>query len=229
MVFTTLPKIENFKENDRPLVPLPFVSLQNITWQTYQSLKSDLGEHRSVKLTYDRGTLEIKMPSKLHELINRLLERLITTLTEELDLNIVSLGSTTFDQEAKTQGIEPDSCFYIQNADRIHPEDDRPPQDCPPDLVVEVDITSSSRSRFPIYQSMGVPEIWCYKHQDVTIFRLKQDGYQTCEYSEIFPFLSVVVLRQFVQQGQRSTNQNALIKEFRTWIQQKKSQNSIGV
>jgi Uma2 family endonuclease len=54
---------------------------------------SDLGDHRAARLFYDRGTLEIKMPPKLHELINRLLERIITTLTEELDLNVVSLAS----------------------------------------------------------------------------------------------------------------------------------------
>lgn len=61
-----------------------FVVLHNVSWQTYQALLADMGEHRATRLAYDRGILEIKMPSKLHELINRLLERIITTLTEEL-------------------------------------------------------------------------------------------------------------------------------------------------
>jgi Uma2 family endonuclease len=152
------------------------VSLQPVTWQTYQALLSDLGDHRSARLSYDRGTLEIKLPSKLHELVNRLLERIITTLTEELDLNVVSLGSPRFDQESADQGVEPDSCFYIQTADRIDPMDAQPPQDFPPNLVVEVDITSSSRSRLPIYQAMGVPEIWCYKRDSLTILRWDAAG-----------------------------------------------------
>ena len=63
--------------NDGAVQPIPFVVLHNITWQTYQALLGDLGEHRSVRLAYDRGILEIKMPSKLPELINRLLERII--------------------------------------------------------------------------------------------------------------------------------------------------------
>jgi Uma2 family endonuclease len=196
------------------------VSLQPVTWQTYQALLSDLGDHRSARLSYDRGTLEIKMPSKLHELVNRLLERIITTLTEELELNVVSLGSTRFDQESADQGVEPDSCFYIQNADRLDPMDAQPPQDFPPDLVVEVDITSSSRSRLTIYQAIGVPEIWCYKRDCLTILRWDAAGYQTCETSGIFPWLSAAMLSDWVAQGRRSSNQNVLIKAVRDRVRQ---------
>jgi Uma2 family endonuclease len=196
------------------------VLLQPVTWQTYQALLSDLGDHRAARLSYDRGTLEIKMPSKLHELINRLLERIITTLTEELDLNVVSLGSTRFEQESEDQGVEPDSCFYIQNADRLDPMAAQPPQDFPPDLVVEVDITSSSRSRLPIYQAMAVPEIWCYNRKGLTILRWDAAGYQHCDTSEIFPFLSAEMLSEWVAQGRRSQNQNLLIKVVRDRVRQ---------
>jgi Uma2 family endonuclease len=139
---------------------VPFVVLHPVSWQTYQALLSDLGEHRSTRLAYDGGTLEIKMPSKLRELINRLLECIITILTEELGMSVVSLGSTTFDQKEAAQGVEPDSCFYIQNADRVNPNDDTPPSDIPPDLVVEVDITSSSRSRLKIYNPHSAGQPW---------------------------------------------------------------------
>ena len=108
--------IHHFSPNHGEVLQFPFVVLHHVTWQTYQALLSDMGEHRSARLAYHRGTLEIKMPSKLHELINRLLERMITTLTEELGMTVLSLGSTTFDSEELEQGVEPDSCFYIQNA-----------------------------------------------------------------------------------------------------------------
>jgi Uma2 family endonuclease len=117
------PILNRFPENDRGVLPIPFVVLQPVSWQTYQALLADLGEHRSARLAYDRGTLEIKMPSKLHELINRLLERIIITLTEEYGMTVLSFGSTTFDSEAIAQGVEPDSCFYIQNAERVNPEE----------------------------------------------------------------------------------------------------------
>jgi Uma2 family endonuclease len=220
MVATVARDIESVLDDRDAGSQRSVVSLQPVTWQTYQALLSDLGDHRSARLSYDRGTLEIKMPSKLHELVNRLLERIITTLTEELDLNVVSLGSTRFDQASEDQGVEPDSCFYIQNADRIDPMDAQPPQDFPPDLVVEVDITSSSRSRLPIYQAMGVPEIWCYKRDSLTILRWDAAGYQTCETSGVFPWLSAAMLSDWVAQGRRSSNQNVLIKAVRDRVRQ---------
>jgi Uma2 family endonuclease len=210
--------INHLPPNDEGVLQLPFVVLHNVTWQTYQALLTDMGEHRSARIAYDRGTLEIKMPSKLHELINRLLERIITTLTEELGMNVLSLGSTTFDSEAVEQGVEPDSCFYIQNADRVNPEDNAPPQDFPPDLVVEVDITSSSRSRLNIYKSMGVPEIWRYSRQGLAILQLHQGEYVECEYSSTFASLSAEILEKFLERGKLSKNHNSLITELRMWL-----------
>jgi Uma2 family endonuclease len=216
--------IHHLPPNDGGVIQLPFVVLHNVTWQTYQALLADLGEHRSARLAYDRSTLEIKMPSKLHELINRLLERIITTLTEELGMNVLSFGSTTFDSEELEQGVEPDSCFYIQNAERVNPEDNAPPKDFPPDLVVEVDITSSSRSRLNIYKYMGVPEIWRYNRQGLAILQLHQGEYVECEYSSIFELLSAKTLENFLELGKQSKNHNSLIKELRVWL---RNQNNI--
>ncbi len=218
MMVNSAQTINHLPPNDEGVLKLPFVVLHNITWQTYQALLVDMGEHRSARITYDRGTLEIKMPSKLHELINRLLERIITTLTEELGMNVLPLGSTTFDSEAVEQGVEPDSCFYIQNADRVNPEDNAPPQDFPPDLVVEVDITSSSRSRLNIYKSMGVPEIWHYSRQGLAILQLHQGKYVECEYSLTFALLSTETLEKFLERGKQSKNHNSLINELRMWL-----------
>jgi Uma2 family endonuclease len=210
--------INRLSTNDLNIIQLPFVVLHNVTWQTYQALLDDLGEHRSARLAYDRSTLEIKMLSKLHGPINRLLERAIVTLTEELGMNILSLGSTTFDSERLAQGVEPDSCFYIQNADRVNPEDNYPPQDFPPDLVVEVDITSSSRSRLNIYKTMQVPEIWRYNRQGLAILQLQQGEYVECDRSSIFKLISVEILENLLERGKQSTNHNSLISELRMWV-----------
>ncbi len=210
--------IHHFPPNDGGVIQLPFVALHNVTWQTYQALLADMGEHRSARLAYDRSILEIKMPSKSHELINRLLERIITTLTEELGMNVLSFGSTTFDSEELEQGVEPDACFYIQNADRVNPEDNAPPKDFPPDLVVEVDITSSSQSRPNIYKSMAVPEIWRYSRQGLAILQLHQGEYVECEYSSIFVLISAKILENFLELGKQSKNHNSLIDELRMWL-----------
>jgi Uma2 family endonuclease len=214
---TTTQKINNTPSDGIPTVEVPFVVLHSVSWQTYQALLADMGEHRAARLAYKHGILEIKMPSKLHELINRLLERIVNTLTEELGMSVFSLGSTTFAQEEAEQGVEPDSCFYIQNAERVNPEDDHPPL-IPPDLVVEVDITSSSRSRLHIYRIMGVPEIWRYNRQGFAILQLRESEYVECETSLTFPKISAEFLRALIEQGKQAKNQNAVIRELRNWL-----------
>jgi Uma2 family endonuclease len=96
------------------------IVLEGVSWATYQALLQDLGDHRSSKLAYDQEVLEIIMPSDLHGMINRLLALLITVLTDELGMKIRGYGSTTLDREDLERGVEPDSCFYIQNCDS-HP------------------------------------------------------------------------------------------------------------
>lgn len=214
-MISAIQKSNNTPSDGVTALEVGFVVLHNVSWQTYQALLADMGEHRATRLAYDRGILEIKMPSKLHELINRLLERIITTLTEELGMNVLPLGSTTFNREP--QGVEPDSCFYIQNSDRVNLEDNEP-LDLPPDLVVEVDITSSSRSRLNIYKIMGVPEIWRYNQQGFAILQLREGEYVECESSLTFPNISAQFLTALIEQGKQTKNQNAVIRELRNYL-----------
>ncbi len=199
------------------------IVLPNVSWQTYKALLADMGDHRASRLTYDQGILQIKMPSKLHEIINRLLARIVTTLTEELDLNIVDMGSTTLDREELEKGAEPDTCFYIQNADQLQGLDPEIPENLPPDLVIEVDITSPSIRRIGVYQAPGIPEVWCYtKKQGLKIYHLQTDAsnrdYVESAYSFAFPKVSAVVLNQFLLSRQ-TQNENTVIRAVRAWIQ----------
>lgn len=85
------------------------VVLPHISWQTYQSLSQDFEQEPAIRLTYDQGVLEIRMPLDPHETYKKLLGRLIETATEELDIEIRSLGSRTCDRKDLAKGIEPDS------------------------------------------------------------------------------------------------------------------------
>src|SRR5215207_2585581 len=91
------------------------VTLHNVSWETYERLLADLGDSSAPRLTYDRGTLEIMSPSSEHERYNRTAAQIVEELAVELNINIDSLGSTTFRREDLDRGFEPDSCFYIRN------------------------------------------------------------------------------------------------------------------
>lgn len=123
------------------------VVLRNIEWSTYRSVLLDMGDHRSARVAYDQGTLIVKMPSKLQEVINRLFARIVSALTEEFGLEVVNIGSTTLDKETLEKGAEPDTGFYIQNADKVDILSPALPDDLPPDLVLEVDIASASTQK----------------------------------------------------------------------------------
>jgi len=193
--------------------------LPNISWQTYQAMLKDMGNQRSIHLAYYHGVLEIKMPLGLHETINYILERIIIALTEELDLGIRGFGSTTLSREDLAVGVEPDCCFYIQNSDRISGREIDLANDPPPDLVVEVDITSPSNRRFAIYRDLGVPEIWKYSASNIRIYQLQGNEYLESEFSLAFPMVSREILSRFLQQS-ASNDDNKLIREFRAWIRQ---------
>jgi Uma2 family endonuclease len=197
--------------------------LPNISWQTYEALLTDMGEHRTARLAYYQETLEIKMPLELHEAINRILERLIVTLTEELGLSVKSFGSTTFNRKDLAVGVEPDSCFYIQNAHLVRRFKIDLYNDPAPDLVVEVDLYSSSDRRFYIYKELGVPEIWRYNRTGVKIYTLQDGEYLEQEYSFAFPIVSNTILDTFLQQAS-STDDNELIRNFRAWLRQQINQ-----
>lgn len=196
------------------------VTLNGVSWQTYQALLNDLGDHRSSRLVYDQGILEIIMPSELHEIINRLLDRIVTALTEELGMKIRAYGSTTLEREDLVRGVEPDSCYYIQSVEQLRAKKLNLQTDPPPDLAIEVDITSSSKRRFGLYQQLQIPEVWRYtRSQGITIYQFCDGKYQEREFSPTFPMISGAVLAQFLQlSGTEDDNEviRALRRSLRT-------------
>lgn len=198
------------------------VVLEGVTWQTYQALLKDLGDHRASRLAYDQGILEIKVPSDIHESINRLLALIATALTDELGMKIKGYGSTTLNREDLQKGIEPDSCFYIQNVDRILGRKLNFETDPPPDLAIEVDITSSSQRRFGIYLQLKIPEVWRYtEERGVIIYQLQNSEYIECEFSPTFAMVSGAVLIQFLQMAQMEDD-NGIIRALRQWMREQK-------
>jgi Uma2 family endonuclease len=127
---------------------------------------------------------------------------LVEVMAEEIDLDLVNLGSTTFRREDLQRGFEPDSCFYVQNEERVRGKVEIDPSvDPPPDLVIEVDITSPSLDRFPIYARFGVPEVWCYDGEKVVVYELRNAQYVDVANSLALPWFTSEILTRLVEQG----------------------------
>ena len=196
--------------------PEEIIHLSGISWQTYETLLEELSD-RHFRLTYNRGTLEIMAPSPEHELSKTLIGRFVETLAEESEIQIYPLGSTTF-KRPQLSGAEPDECFYINNIEAVRGKKRLDlTEDPAPDLVVEIDVTSSSYNRLQVYADLGVAEVWIYNGESLAIKQLQNNTYITSQKSQFFLNLPIPEIAQFLQQAE-TIDYLELVKAFRHWV-----------
>jgi Uma2 family endonuclease len=192
------------------------VYLYGLSWDSYEKILEAMGDHRHARLTYDNGTLEIRMPLEGHENSGRLIERLIITLIVELGLKVKTMGGTTLNRLDLFKGVEPDNAYYIQNQPKVAGKIVDLKQDPAPDLVVEVDITHRDINKPALYAQLGVSEFWRFDGRSLFIFQLQDGKYQEVETSPIFPMLKKSTLYDFLAQCQIDEVEAEI--NFRTWV-----------
>jgi Uma2 family endonuclease len=197
------------------------VLLYNISWEQFENLLKDLGEHRAARVAYDNGTLEIMTPLPEHEYYKEVISDLTKDIAQELERDYESFGSTTWKREIRMAGLEPDNCFYFQNVDAVRGRlDVNLTQDPLPDLALEIDVTSKSLNRFPIYARLGVPELWCYDSGELKIYHLQASEYIEAEISLVFPNLPIKELAQLIEEH-RIAGRLAIRRAVRQWVKEK--------
>jgi Uma2 family endonuclease len=210
---------------ERP--PGQSLRLSSVDWRTYSQLLRAFAERPGIRLTYDRGELEIMSPLLEHDGDGRFLGRLVLVLTEELGLPLKPGGSVTMRRRRKRRGLEADECFWIANAHRMAGKrrlDLR--VDPPPDLVIEVDVTHSSLDRMGIYARLGVPEVWRLDGNTLTIHVLGEDKkYAPADASRSFPLVTAADLMGFLERSRRGGDDNEIVRGFREWIRQRRAAN----
>ena len=192
--------------------------LHEIDWQQFESILQDLGEKRRSRIAYLNGVLEIVMPLPEHEKIKVLVGDFVKALLETMEIDFEGFGSTTFKRIDKLAGLEPDDCFYIQNnvAMRGIRKLDMT-IDPPPDLAIEVDVTS--KTKFDVYRVLGVPELWLYD-QSLKIYILRDGEYVESQLSPVFGDIPIHdVIPQFLEMS-LSQGRSAAMKAFRLWMQE---------
>ncbi len=188
--------------------------LENIRWETFVELSEQ--RHGSVpRMTFDEGMLELMSPKRLHEGVGCLLGRMVETFTEVHGIEIQSVASTTFKRRDLEKAFEADESYYIENAERIRAKEELDLRfDPPPDLVIEVEITSSAIQKMKLFAAMGVPEVWRHDGQQLTMHRLRSDCYESIVESAALPGFTCAaadaVLAQRFTQGE-----TALITQYR--------------
>jgi Uma2 family endonuclease len=193
------------------------VILRNISWDTYERLVTEHGDRGGTHFTYDSRVMEIMVLSQKHEESNRTLALLVDLVAGELEIDVRRLGSKTFKREDLLKGFEPDSCFYIQHVGAIQGKDEVDLRDDPPpDLVIEVDVTSPSLPRFPIFAAVGVPEVWRFDGERVRFYTLEAGRYAEVEQSLALPPLTGAVATRLLGSSKqmRSTEWLRVVREW---------------
>jgi Uma2 family endonuclease len=192
------------------------VVFYGLDWQRYQQVLQALGEHRSARLIYDEGTLEISTPLEDHEYASALIGLFIRILVVEMGLKIKTMGSTTLDREDLDKGAEPDNAYYIKKQPLVAGRNVNLSQDPPPDIVVEVDITHSDIDKFQLYAKMGVPEFWRYDGQALRFYQLLEGQYCEVDASPTFPTVPKTRLYEFLEQAREDEVEAELA--LREWV-----------
>jgi Uma2 family endonuclease len=192
--------------------------VRDVTWEEFETIVEELGEHRGARLAYAHGVLEIMAPLPEHEGDKEIISDLIKALLEELDKEFWCLGSTTFKQPT-THGLEPDQCFYIQHEAAVGGKkrlDLR--YDPPPDLALEIDLTS--RTHPTIYAALHVPELWRLAHGQLFIYVLQGNDYVEVPESPTFPQLPLrTVIPEYLARS-KIEGRNTTLRAFRRWLRE---------
>jgi Uma2 family endonuclease len=195
--------------------------LPGASWDTYTRFLRACADRPAVRLTFDRGVLELMTLSHEHEHEARLLGRLVVAITEELGLPVKSGGSTTFRRRKKQRGLEADECYWITNEPLVRDNNRiNLRRDPPPDLGIEVDVTHSSLNRMGIYAVLRVPEVWRFDGEALTFNVLGADGkYMAQTNSLAFPRIGVTDVMQFLALRGK-VDENTIVRRFRAWVRQ---------
>ncbi|MEB3217438.1 MAG: Uma2 family endonuclease [Nostocales cyanobacterium 94392] len=197
--------------------------LENISWQTFKAMLTDMGSSRNTRLAYENGTLEIMAPDMPHENSNRVIEGFVIALCEEIGEEYKRSGSLTLTRDDLERGGEPDSSYYIQNEYRVRNKEKIDLSiDPPPDLVLEVEYSKPKVDKFKIYAAIGVPEFWRFNGSVLRIYVLNDGQYLEVKQSPTFGTVPVKEIPRFIQET-RINGEMATTRAFRAWVREQNS------
>jgi Uma2 family endonuclease len=190
------------------------VVIHSLTWQDFESILEELGEDRHTRAAYYNGTLEIMSPLSKHERPHRIAGHIVSAILDSQGRDWEDFGSTTL-KKSGSAGVEPDTCFYVNNLEQMRGCEGRIDVDLlpPPDLAIESDITS--RTFIDAYKAIGVPEVWLLGERSLRMFILQGEDYVESSCGRLFPDFDISSLVPQLIRRALEIGTSAMLREFR--------------
>lgn len=195
------------------------------TWQEYQALCQQRGDGSIPRIKYRSGEILLMSPMPKHGRDVSLIADVIKVLLDDRGREYDSFTPVTMELPDES-GIEPDYCFYIDHwqvvsgKERIDWETDPPP-----DLVLEIDVTSYSDVND--YLPYRVPEIWLFRKNQLLVYQLQDTEYLLRTQSMYFPDINLQDVIGRCLQVAYDRNTSAAIRELKQRLGKGESEGAI--
>lgn len=188
-----------------------------VSWESYLAVLKALGDYH-LRHTYNQGYLRLMSPLKSHDWVKRLISRFIESMAFDQQLPIQSVGSTTITSAKAERGFEADEAYYVASEPKVRGKMEfEPDVDPPPDLILEVDVTSSSDDQLELYAAMKVPEVWLHNGKTLRFLARNRRGkYESRENSLAFPYLTPGDIQKFLKRY-AAMDETTLVRQFVAW------------
>jgi Uma2 family endonuclease len=173
--------------------------LSNVTWETLLKLDADLAE-TGAHLTYLDGCLEIMSPlSEEHEEPRKTLSQLLEIYLRMKNIRFYGRGSTTIGKKELGARKEPDESYCLGTGKSV------------PDLAIEVIVSSGGIDILEIYRRVGVREVWFWQDGVISVYYLRETGYELVSNSEVLPELDLRSLEFYSRMADQYDAVNAFM------------------
>jgi Uma2 family endonuclease len=178
------------------------ILMTGIDWSGFEAFLALRGERSRPLLAYLDGVMEQMSPSHEHEEISWYLDQVVVHYCLTMDIPITGYGSWLIKDAVTQAGLEPDECYVFGFDPRSKQR---------PDLAVEVIWTSGSIDKLEIYRRLGVPEVWFWEENRLSVFVLGEHDYVQQPRSSCLPDLDFDLVYRLV----RVTPLNELVRQLR--------------
>jgi len=190
-----------------------------VSWSPYEALVESLGDDSHVRLTYDGAVLEIMSPGTPHEILARLVATMLDAVSTEWALDITDVGTATFKSEPR--GFEADGTYYLDAAQRVRDLNHIDLAiDTPPDLLLEIGITTDSSDKLATFASVGIPELWRYNLDGFAGFALDEGAYGPITFSRVIAGLPIAEIAKRLDDKNGRSNMLTFRRTWRRWLQE---------